>query len=60
MPIGNAKKLAFRALALSQFTLSNQLSNSNFCVSLRHRRSTTVFLKFIYLAELVHFRGKNE
>ena len=38
----NALNISFQSLYGSQFTLSTQLINPKFCVSLPHRRSTTV------------------
>jgi len=40
--MANARNVSFQSLPVTQFTLSTQLINTKFCVSLPHRCSTTV------------------
>ena len=42
--MANARNVSFQSLYCGQFTLSTELINTKFCVSLPHRRSTTVSL----------------
>jgi len=49
----NARNVSFQSLYGGQFTLSTQLINPKFCVSLPHQRSTTVSLETISLAYIL-------